>query len=438
MTLDELGQLSKDELIALVLKLAKRIAQLESERDDHKEPQAKRAASWMKASVPEPEEKQPRKQRPHGFARKREEPTHRVQHAAATCPHCQCSLTGGWVRRRRQVLHIPLAPVQVIDHEVIARQCPQCGREVVPDVDLSAEVVDQHRVSVQTMSVIATLREVGRLPVRTIQWYLDTLHGLKLSVGELVEILHTVAKLGKATLERLLEQVRAGPVVNADETGWCENGRNGYVWTFTTPEVRYFLYRHSRSGAVVTEALGEEFTGHLVTDFYGGYNRMLGPHQRCWVHLLRDIHKLKEEYPDNVVLHRWARQVHRIYRWAKGFRSEDNERRLRARYLFERLLSRVCQPFRQGQVPQRILCQRIERFLSELFAFVADPRVPSDNNAAERSLRPLVVSRKISGGTRAPQGSETKMSLASLFGTWQVCGENPFRSCQKLLLSPQV
>src|SRR3989304_1302578 len=138
MTLEELDQLSKDDLIALVLKLADRIAQLEGERDDHSEPKAKHAASWGKASVAEPEEKGQRKQRPPGFAGKREDPTHRVQHAAASCPHCQCSLTGGWVRRRRQVLHIPLAPVQVIAHEVIARQCPQCGREVVPKVDLSA------------------------------------------------------------------------------------------------------------------------------------------------------------------------------------------------------------------------------------------------------------------------------------------------------------
>ncbi|PKB57953.1 MAG: hypothetical protein BZY73_00525, partial [SAR202 cluster bacterium Casp-Chloro-G3] len=29
----------------------------------------------------------------------------------------------------------------------------------------------------------------------------------------------------------------------------------------------------------------------------------------------------------------------------------------------------------------------------ELFVFVADPAVPSDNNAAERSLRHLVTSR---------------------------------------------
>ena len=44
---------------------------------------------------------------------------------------------------------------------------------------------------------------------------------------------------------------------------------------------------------------------------------------------------------------------------------------------------------------QAKLCRRMERFIKELFVFVSDPAVPSDNNAAERSLRHLVTSRKI-------------------------------------------
>ncbi len=40
----------------------------------------------------------------------------------------------------------------------------------------------------------------------------------------------------------------------------------------------------------------------------------------------------------------------------------------------------------------------MENHIKELFVFVAEPQVPPDNNAAERSLRHLVVSRKISGG----------------------------------------
>ncbi|CAN5730454.1 hypothetical protein BH20CHL3_BH20CHL3_06980 [soil metagenome] len=58
------------------------------------------------------------------------------------------------------------------------------------------------------------------------------------------------------------------------------------------------------------------------------------------------------------------------------------------------------------------------------------------NNAAERSLRALVISRKISGGTRSATGTKAKMSLASLFGTWRVQGRNPYDACHELLASP--
>ena len=57
---------------------------------------------------------------------------------------------------------------------------------------------------------------------------------------------------------------------------------------------------------------------------------------------------------------------------------------------------------------------------------------------AERSLRPLVVSRKISGGTRSGQGTDTKMTLASLFGTWRAQGLNTLLTCRQLLSSPQL
>ena len=65
--------------------------------------------------------------------------------------------------------------------------------------------------------------------------------------------------------------------------------------------------------------------------------------------------------------------------------------------------------------------------------FVSHPGVPSDNNAAERSLRHLVVGRKISGGTRTKQGSDVRMALASLYGTWRLRGLNPFDQCRQLL-----
>ena len=60
--------------------------------------------------------------------------------------------------------------------------------------------------------------------------------------------------------------MRGSPYINADETGWREDGQNGYIWTFSTSDVRYFVYRKSRSGQVAKEAIGNDYLGTVVTD----------------------------------------------------------------------------------------------------------------------------------------------------------------------------
>ncbi len=82
-------------------------------------------------------------------------------------------------------------------------------------------------------------------------------------------------------------------------TGWREDGKNGYVWCACTPQLRYYEYQHSRGREVVTAVLGASFEGVLGSDFYASYNVYTGLHQRCWVHLLRDRHELKEQHPDD-------------------------------------------------------------------------------------------------------------------------------------------
>ena len=68
-----------------------------------------------------------------------------------------------------------------------------------------------------------------------------------------------------------------------------------------------------------------------------------------------------------------------------------------------------------------------------LFVFVQHPDVPSDNNAAERAIRPFVVLRKVSGGTRSKLGSDTQAILLSLFGTWALRGLDTLTACRKML-----
>ena len=191
------------------------------------------------------------------------------------------------------------------------------------------------------------------------------------------------------------------------------------------------------------EALGESFSGVLVSDFYAAYHHYGGPKQRCWAHLLRDIHDLVALYPKDAPLAQWAAAVHQLYVEARSFTHPQAQRRRTAQLALERQLLVICQPFLPDRLAlQGRLCRRIERLprtgYGELFVFVAEPAVPSDNNAAERSLRHLVISRKISGSTRSEQGTESKMTLASIFGTWRAQGLNPLAACRQLLTSPQV
>ena len=265
-----------------------------------------------------PERKEPRKKRPHGFARPRMEPTRRVVHAPESCPECHTTLTGGWVQRTREVIDLPVAPVEVTEHVLVARTCPLCRRRRLPQEPLQEVAVGRQRLGVNLVSLIAALREEGRLPIRTIQWYLQTVHQLRLSVGAIVRTLHQVAQQAQPAVAEALERIRSSPVVHADETGWRENGVNGYVWTFSTPTERYFL-RRGRGMEVVDEALSESFSGILVSDFYVAYNHYPGLKQRCWAHLLRDIHKLKVLYPEDAGLVRWARRVQQLYAKAVGW-----------------------------------------------------------------------------------------------------------------------
>jgi transposase len=381
----------------------------------------------------------PRKRRPHGYARRRSpRPTCVVRHAADYCPHCATRLVGGWEQRRREVIDLPLAPAEVVAHVVIARHCPRCDRRIVPPLDLGEVVVGHQRLSARVVSLIATLREEGRLPVRRIQWLLDQCFHLPLSTGAIVAASARVAQAGAAAVTAIRDQIRASPGVHADETGWRETGGNGYVWTCSTATARYFV-RRGRGKEVVDEVLGDTFAGVLSCDFYAAYHHYPGLKQRCWAHLLRDIHELKRVYPADTALATWAAAVHRLFKHAVRYHSADARTRVRAQGRYEQRLLAVCHPYLTDAVAvMGSLCRRIQRHLSELFVFVAQPGVPADNNAAERSLRHLVTARKISGGTRSAMGTATKMATATLYGTWRAQGHNPFDASQQLLLASRV
>lgn len=379
-----------------------------------------------------------RTRRARGYGRRRMAPTARQVHAIASCPHCGTGLRGGTVKRTREVIEVVPAPVVVTEHVYLERCCPCCGGRWLPGPDLDGVVVDQGRLGVGLLSLIATLREELRLPIAGIQWYLAAVHGLRLSVGAIVGVLHTVAARAAPLVAGMRETLRASPVLHVDETGWREAGVNGYVWTFSTPTQRVFV-RGSRERTMLEREVGDGYAGVLISDFYAAYTTYDGRHQYCWAHLLGDVADLVAQHREQPAVRGWADGVHALYQRALAHDVADPAARRRARQNYETELGTLCAPYvGVADAPQRGLCERITKHLREVFVFVEDPIVPATNNAAERSLRHLVTARKISGGTRSPAGTATKMTLASLFGTWRLHGLDPLVQCRALLANSQL
>ncbi len=62
--------------------------------------------------------------------------------------------------------------------------------------------------------------------------------------------------------------LRSAPHVNADETGWRTDGKNGYLWTVTSPDTTLYHVDKSRGGKVIRGLLGKAFGGTLGSDYY--------------------------------------------------------------------------------------------------------------------------------------------------------------------------
>ena len=137
----------------------------------------------------------------------------------------------------------------------------------------------------------------------------------------------------------------------------------------------------------------------------------------------------------------WAQAVQQLYdsgcAWLSVHAAPTAlERQAQYDVLLERLCTLGQQYAFAAEHPCQTLAKRLLRHQDELLQCVLTPGVPPGNNLAERGLRPLVIMRKISGGSRSPQGSQPRMAPYSLFSTWAARDLNPFFQRVALLQTP--
>jgi len=199
--------------------------------------------------------------------------------------------------------------------------------------------------------------------------------------------------------------------LHADETGWRQDGRNFWLWSFTNDYLSFYSIDKSRSQAVVRRILGETFDGVLITDFYGGYNAIECAKQKCWVHLLRELRELKDKYNGNKEIIAFAKRLKTFFHRGVALalaEAGDQDITKRLRRLGDDT-HRFATLSHQHEELQR-LAKRLIKYRSELYTFI-ERGGDATNNNAEREIRPAVLMRKTSYGNRSPQGSRNQEIL---------------------------
>jgi transposase len=244
--------------------------------------------------------------------------------------------------------------------------------------------------------------------------------GLSVSRAGLLGHLRWGGTLFAPVVEQLWDILRCSPVVQGDETGWRIDGQPAWAWCFRDPRLALFLIDRQRNRAVLTTALGESFAGTLVSDFYAVYNGLNCPKQRCLVHLLRELAKLREELPEPSV-RTFIQPAIALFQDAIQL---GKDRAALAAADFARGRQRLLDRFddlllnchsRNGECLR--IWRRLYRHAGELFTFLNDARVPADNNGAERDIRSLAAARNDGGTHRAAWSATAFARLKSVIVT---------------------
>ena len=176
--------------------------------------------------------------------------------------------------------------------------------------------------------------------------------------------------------------------------------------------------------------------GVVISDIFSAYSPLEAEKAKCWSHLLRDSHALtKGQPPPEAEQVQFHQQLHHLFLEMglalEQVAADETKRKQVYQEMRDKLVALAQQEW-QAPDCQRLVA-RIPKHREELLLWLRHPAVEPDNNKAERGLRPAVVTRKTSFGSRSKQGAHAFARLLSLIQTWEGQGLDFFDMAQSTL-----
>lgn len=255
------------------------------------------------------------------------------------------------------------------------------------------------------------------LTLGKIQRMLRGQYNLSISTGVLSEMVTRCGQKFKSEYNEMKSNLSKTSHLHADETGWRNGGNNEWLWSFSNENVSVYVIKPSRAQKVVKDVLGDAYGGILVSDFYGGYNKISCKKQKCWTHLLRELHVLKEKHPEDREVEYFKVRLKRFFDRANRLKEEhltgcDVDSQIKR--LETNTINFLAKTYEHKKL--NTLVKRMTKYYFELYTFIKS-NVPATNNPAEREIRPAVLMRKTSYCNRSDLGKETQAILMSMIAT---------------------
>jgi transposase len=327
----------------------------------------------------------------------------------------------------------------VTKYTIEQSRCSRCGRRqnaAPEDLNTSYSVTLGPNLRLWVAHTSAVLG----LSYSQIVHLADVQYGLKLSDGEITNILEKQHLKWLPMCEEIKAGIRASPAKHYDETPWpIQKEKMGHAWVMSnacSSDTVFELTTSRGKGHIEKLHQGSQPDSVFVTDDYSAYRYLAGQQQLCWAHLYRasrdlasnsQLTKSKQPWVAS-----WHRRFQRIYEdvrieLAKPYDKEARQNaadKLWARIYRLATCSRkhIRDPDKLRRLKEQLLRAGQDRLLSCLIY-----ATPCDNNRAERDLRSLVLKRKRSFGCKTIKGAKAMSTVLSVCTTmWRRHPDNYF------------
>lgn len=247
----------------------------------------------------------------------------------------------------------------------------------------------------------------------------------------------------KRSSKLFMDETRApvlDPGARKTKTGYFwALARDDRPWSGTAPPGVAFTYAPGRGG-LHAERILQGFGGILQVDGYTGYNRLIAPGRvgagiqlaYCWAHARRKLIDITRAGTAPIAEEglRLIRELYAIEADIRGMHPDGRlaarqERSVPAAALIKEWLdhhrTRV-----SAKAPLGEALSYIAKYWAGLELFLTDGRIELDNNAVERTIRPIALNRKNALFAGHDAGAENWAVIASLIETCKLNGVDPY------------